>query len=99
MKQEKTNQTYSNRVLRAEFDDYWKTAVTKSGYVKYTALKNKASVDLILSGGSTRTVLSLRMGTCWSAAGEQVTSASRILRLLRKFYNGLFYRRGPHLNC
>jgi len=57
MKQEKTNQTYSNRVLRAEFDDYWKTTVTQSGYVKYTALKNKASVDLILSDGSTRTVL------------------------------------------
>ena len=57
MKKTKTNQTYSNRVLRAEFDDYWRTTVTKSGYVKYTAMKNKAIVDLILSDGSTRTVL------------------------------------------
>lgn len=57
MKKTKTNQTYSNRVLRAEFDYYWKTTVTKSGYVKYTAMKNKARVDLILSDGSTRTVL------------------------------------------
>lgn len=57
MKQSKTNQTFSNRVLRAEFDDYWKTTVTKSGYVKYTALKNRARVDLILSDGATRIVL------------------------------------------
>ncbi len=28
MKPEKTNQTYSNRVLRAEFDDDWKTTMT-----------------------------------------------------------------------
>jgi hypothetical protein len=57
MKQAKTNQTYSNRVVRAEFDDYWKTTITKSGYVKYTALRNKARVELILSDGSTRSVL------------------------------------------
>ncbi|MGV2941568.1 hypothetical protein AB5I83_18350 [Mesobacillus sp. LC4] len=57
MKPGKTNQTYSNRVLRAEFDDFWKTTVTKSGYVKYTALKNKARVDLILSDGSDRIAL------------------------------------------
>ncbi|MCM3576374.1 hypothetical protein M3172_24720 [Mesobacillus subterraneus] len=62
MKREKTNQTYSNRVLRAEFDDDWKTTVTKSGYVKYTALKNKARVDLILSDGSERIVLFPRNG-------------------------------------
>jgi hypothetical protein len=52
-----TNQTYSNRVLRAEFDDNWKTAITETGYVKYIALKNKASVELILSDGSGRLVL------------------------------------------
>ena len=57
MKPAKTNQTYSNRVLRAEFDDDWKTTVTRSCYVKYTALKNKARVDLILSDDSTRIVL------------------------------------------
>jgi hypothetical protein len=57
MKQAKTNQTYSNRVVRAEFDDHWKTTITKSGYVKYTALKNKARVDIILSDDSTRIVL------------------------------------------
>ncbi|CAM4035131.1 Group-specific protein [Mesobacillus thioparans] len=57
MDREITNQTYSNRVLRAEFDDNWKTTITKTGYVKYIALKNKASVELILSDGSERLVL------------------------------------------
>lgn len=57
MKNQKLNQTYSNRVVRAEFDDNWKTTITQTGYVKYTALKNKARVDLILSDDTTRIVL------------------------------------------
>ncbi|MEH7442947.1 hypothetical protein AABM38_02560 [Heyndrickxia sp. MSNUG] len=57
MEKQKTNQTYSNRVLRAEFDDNWKTTITQTGYVKYTALENRARVDLILSDGSTRAAL------------------------------------------
>lgn len=57
MKNQKTNQTYSNRVVRAEFDDNWKTTITQTGYVKYTALKNKARVDLILSDDTNRIVL------------------------------------------
>ena len=57
MKKQQTNQTYSNRVVRAEFDDHWKTTVTQTGYVKYIALENKASVELLLVDGSTRTVL------------------------------------------
>lgn len=57
MKETVTNQTFSNRVLRAEFDDNWKTTITQTGYVKYTALKNKALVDVLLSDGSSRTVL------------------------------------------
>lgn len=56
MKNQKTNQTYSNRVVRAEFDDNWKTTITQTGYVKYTALKNKARVDLILSDDTNRIV-------------------------------------------
>ena len=57
MENQKTNQTYSNRVVRAEFDDHWKTTITQTGYVKYTALKNKARVDLILSDDTNRIVL------------------------------------------
>lgn len=57
MSKQRTNQTFSNRVLRAEFDDNWSTSITKSGYVKYSALENKARVDLILSDGTTRVAL------------------------------------------
>lgn len=57
MKKWATNQTYSNRVLRAEFDDNWRTTITQTGYVKYIALENKAKVEFILSDGSTRVVL------------------------------------------
>lgn len=57
MKNQKINQTYSNRVVRAEFDDNWKTTITQTGYVKYTALKNKARVDLILSDDTNRIAL------------------------------------------
>jgi hypothetical protein len=57
MDREITNQTYSNRVLRAEFDDNWETTITETGYVKYIALKNKASVELMLSDGSNRLAL------------------------------------------
>lgn len=57
MENQQTNQTYSNRVLRAEFDDNWKTTITQTGYVKYSALKNKARVDLILSDSTNRIVL------------------------------------------
>jgi hypothetical protein len=57
MKNQKINQTYSNRVVRAEFDDNWKTTITQTGYVKYSALKNKARVDLILSDGTNRIAL------------------------------------------
>lgn len=57
MKEALTNQSFSNRVLRAEFDDHWKTTFTQTGYVKYIALKNKASVDILLSDGSSRIVL------------------------------------------
>lgn len=67
-----TNQTFSNRVLRAEFDDNWMTTITKTGYVKYTALKNKASVELLLSDGSTRTVLFPENGYVLVASGGTV---------------------------
>jgi hypothetical protein len=54
MKKVKTNQTFSNRVLRAEFDNNWETTITKTGYVKYTALEDKAKVELLLSDNSSR---------------------------------------------
>lgn len=70
MKETVTNQTFSNRVLRAEFDDNWKTTITQTGYVKYTALKNKASVDVLLSDGSSRTVLFPKNGYVLVGSGE-----------------------------
>ncbi|GHH96942.1 hypothetical protein [Neobacillus kokaensis] len=52
-----SNQTYSNRVLRAEFDNNWDTTITSTGYVKYVALKDKATVELLLSDGTSRLVV------------------------------------------
>lgn len=37
-----SNQTYSNRVLRAEFYNNWNTTITSTGYVKYTALEDNS---------------------------------------------------------
>ncbi len=45
------NQIYSNRVLRSEFDKYWKTKILDSGYVKYKAKKDNAKVRVLLAGG------------------------------------------------
>ncbi|MDR6120530.1 hypothetical protein QFZ87_000127 [Bacillus sp. SLBN-46] len=53
----KSNQTYSNRVLRAEFDNNWKTTITSTGYVKYTALEDNSEVKVLLSDSSTRLVV------------------------------------------
>jgi hypothetical protein len=52
-----TNQTYSNRVLRAEFDNNWKTTITSTGYVKYTALEDNSEVEILLSDSSSRLVV------------------------------------------
>ncbi|MBD8497355.1 hypothetical protein [Paenibacillus arenosi] len=53
----KENQVYSNRVLRSEFDDNWKTIVLRSGYVKYIALAKRAEVIVLLSNGSSKRLL------------------------------------------
>ncbi|MEO2074049.1 MAG: hypothetical protein ABGX20_01335 [Bacillus sp. (in: firmicutes)] len=52
-----SNQTFSNRVLRAEFDDNWKTTITSTGYVKYTALVDNAKVQVLLSDNTSRLVV------------------------------------------
>ncbi|MDQ1146154.1 hypothetical protein QE429_002981 [Bacillus sp. SORGH_AS 510] len=52
-----SNQTFSNRVLRAEFDDNWKTTITSTGYVKYTALEDNAKVEVLLSDNTSRLVV------------------------------------------
>jgi len=44
------NQVYSNQVVRSEFDQNWRTTVSKSGYVIYTA-RNHAKVTVLLSTG------------------------------------------------
>lgn len=51
------NQTFSNRVLRAEFEDNWKTTITSTGYVKYTALEDNAKVQVLLSDNTSRLVV------------------------------------------
>lgn len=48
------NQTFSNRVARAEFDKYWTTSLTRSGYVIYTAIANHAEVEVLLNDGSSK---------------------------------------------
>ncbi|MEH7299220.1 hypothetical protein [Neobacillus drentensis] len=53
----KSNQTYSNRVIRAEFDNNWKTTITSTGYIKYTALEDNSEVKVLLSDSSTRLVV------------------------------------------
>ena len=57
MKKTKTNQTYSNRVLRAEFDNNWESTITSTGYIKYIALEDNAKVELLLSDNSSRLVV------------------------------------------
>ncbi|WP_422659400.1 hypothetical protein ACK8P5_02325 [Paenibacillus sp. EC2-1] len=46
------SQTYSNRVLRSEFDRNWVTSISETGYVIYTATSNHAKVEVLLEGGS-----------------------------------------------
>ncbi|MDA2447374.1 hypothetical protein PDN63_02560 [Bacillus cereus] len=48
------NQVYSNRVERSEFDENWKTCITMSGYVIYTATSDNARVEVLLSDGSSK---------------------------------------------
>ncbi|OXM85776.1 hypothetical protein [Paenibacillus rigui] len=51
------NQVYSNRVVRSEFDKNWVTAVTQSGYVVYTAIRNQAKVTVLLSTGASKLLI------------------------------------------
>ncbi|MFC6333557.1 hypothetical protein ACFP56_13085 [Paenibacillus septentrionalis] len=46
------NQVYSNRVLRSEFDKKWRTSLSRSGYVIYTATANHAKVEVLLADNS-----------------------------------------------
>lgn len=57
MKKTKTNQTYSNRVIRAEFDNNWESTITSTGYIKYIALEDHAKVEVLLSDNSSRLVV------------------------------------------
>lgn len=43
MKKTKTNQTYSNRVVKAEFDHNWESTITSTGYLNLPRLKSKDS--------------------------------------------------------
>jgi hypothetical protein len=73
MKKSKTkslfDQTYSNRVERAEFDDNWKTTLSPEGYVIYVALADRAQVELLLSDGSSRLVIFPKKGTVTVGGG------------------------------
>lgn len=48
------NQVFSSRVVRAEFDRYWRTSITASGYVVYTAQRKGASVVVELTTGASK---------------------------------------------
>lgn len=51
------NQVYSSRVQRSEFDSNWKTCLSKSGYVKYIAIKDKAKVEVLLDNGQRKLLI------------------------------------------
>lgn|GEM_PF-745541 len=51
------NQVYSSRVQRSEFDSNWKTCLSKSGYVKYVATKDKAKVEVLLDNGQRKLLI------------------------------------------
>ncbi|WP_103110889.1 hypothetical protein [Brevibacillus reuszeri] len=56
------NQVYSNRVLRSEFDKNWRTFVSRTGYVVYTATANRAKVTVLLADGSRKLLVFNRGG-------------------------------------
>ncbi|MFH5181682.1 hypothetical protein ACHHV8_03080 [Paenibacillus sp. TAB 01] len=51
------NQVYSNRVARSEFDGNWSTSITRSGYVIYTATRNRARVTVLLNNGQSKLLI------------------------------------------
>ncbi|KZE51721.1 hypothetical protein AV540_12710 [Brevibacillus parabrevis] len=51
------NQVYSTRVLRSEFDRNWRTFVSRSGYVVYTATANRAKIIVLLADGSRKLLI------------------------------------------
>ncbi|MGI8316990.1 hypothetical protein [Halobacillus mangrovi] len=63
------NQSYSNRVARAEFDDNWKTTLSPTGYVIYVALADRAEVELLLNDGSRRLVIFPKHGEVLVGSG------------------------------
>ncbi|MFD0590330.1 hypothetical protein ACFQZE_20290 [Paenibacillus sp. GCM10027627] len=50
------NQVYSNRVARSEFDSHWRTSISKTGYVVYTATANRAQINILLTNGESRLI-------------------------------------------
>jgi hypothetical protein len=63
------NQVYSNRVARSEFDSNWKTSVTRSGYVVYTATKNNAKILVLLTTGLRKLIVFNRGGKVLVGSG------------------------------
>ncbi|MFC5650648.1 hypothetical protein ACFPYJ_16255 [Paenibacillus solisilvae] len=51
------NQVYSNRVVRSEFDKNWRTTISGSGYVIYTATANHAKVTVLLTTGLRKLII------------------------------------------
>ncbi|MFL8937176.1 hypothetical protein ACKA06_10285 [Rossellomorea oryzaecorticis] len=64
-----TNQTFSNRVERAEFDDNWKTVISPTGYVIYVALAERSQMEVLLNDGSSRLVIFPKRGTVTVGGG------------------------------
>jgi hypothetical protein len=63
------SQVYSNRVARSEFDNNWKTSVTRSGYVVYTATKNNAKILVLLTTGLRKLIIFNRGGKVLVGSG------------------------------
>lgn len=51
------NQVYSNRVARSEFDQKWRTVVTRSGNVVYIATANRAKITILLTTGASKLLI------------------------------------------
>lgn len=63
------NQVYSSRVARSEFDRKWRTVISKSGYIIYTATANNAKVEVLLTNGQRKLLVFNKRGRIMVGGG------------------------------
>ncbi|SDW28419.1 hypothetical protein SAMN05444487_102149 [Marininema mesophilum] len=51
------NQVFSNRVLRAEFNNKWVTRVTRNGFIRYKATAKNANLIVLLTNGQQKLII------------------------------------------